>query len=288
MKKAAKAFIWIGMIFGFYMIYTIVVGVLALKKINRATTKAELQGIGIVTLFFCSFLGGIFMLCIDETDLADSKKREGSEKYGRNSLNTPIVVGYEQIMTETEQRALNGGNTAKATRVMMWMLLAFATVCFFLDIIITSLNINRPACAILALLSGISQMVAIVVPAWLYFANKQWLNKTRATVLAYLLLLQFLVIAMSSCLICYAVFDSGFDLGQRSLIVFTLVLFSLSIILTIVILSINHKIFYKTKRAIIKSRLEIELEKIQNLLDKQVITPDEYRLMREKIIKESL
>ena len=69
MKTAAKIFIIIGMIIGFWMILPIIFGALSLGKINTATQKSELVGLGICTLIFCSVLGGIFMLCIPEEQL---------------------------------------------------------------------------------------------------------------------------------------------------------------------------------------------------------------------------
>jgi hypothetical protein len=48
---------------------TEVVGGVALKKLSVAKTKNDLIAIGICTIIFCSLLGGIFMLCIPETEL---------------------------------------------------------------------------------------------------------------------------------------------------------------------------------------------------------------------------
>ena len=45
-------------------------GRFALSKIETAKTRNELIPAGIVTILFCSFLGGIFMLCIDDSDLS--------------------------------------------------------------------------------------------------------------------------------------------------------------------------------------------------------------------------
>ena len=69
MKTAAKVFIVLGMIFGFILILPIIFGALSISKINSATQKSELVGLGVCTLLFCSLLGGIFMLCIPESEL---------------------------------------------------------------------------------------------------------------------------------------------------------------------------------------------------------------------------
>lgn len=70
MKTAAKVFIILGMVFQCFLIFPIIVGAIALKKLKTATTKSELTVIAIVTLLFCNLIGGILMLCIDEKELA--------------------------------------------------------------------------------------------------------------------------------------------------------------------------------------------------------------------------
>lgn len=72
MKKAAKVFIIIGMIVQGILIVPIIVGAIALKKLNAATTKSELTGIGIVTLLFCNLIGGILLLSMSDEDLQKS------------------------------------------------------------------------------------------------------------------------------------------------------------------------------------------------------------------------
>ena len=74
MKSAAKVFIWIGMIIQFFLIYPLVIGIIALKQIKKAQTRADLKGIGIIVTLFCSLLGGIFMLCIEDDEFQKSSK----------------------------------------------------------------------------------------------------------------------------------------------------------------------------------------------------------------------
>jgi ABC-type Mn2+/Zn2+ transport system permease subunit len=45
-----------------------VVGGIALKKLATATAKNQLIAMGVLTIIFCSKLGGIFMLCIPQSD----------------------------------------------------------------------------------------------------------------------------------------------------------------------------------------------------------------------------
>ena len=61
MKTAAKVFIIISMVIAFWAIYPLILGSIALKKLNTATNKDQLTGIAIIVLIFMSLLGGIFM-----------------------------------------------------------------------------------------------------------------------------------------------------------------------------------------------------------------------------------
>jgi len=83
---ASKVFIYIGMILQFFLIYPIVIGVKALKTIDRATNKSDLNRIAIASIFFCSFMGGIFMLLIDEYDLQKLDEKRTKNKYNKLSL----------------------------------------------------------------------------------------------------------------------------------------------------------------------------------------------------------
>ena len=70
MKTAAKVFIILGMICGFWAILPLIFGIIALKKLKTATTKDELTTTAILTLLFCNLIGGILMLCLKDEDLA--------------------------------------------------------------------------------------------------------------------------------------------------------------------------------------------------------------------------
>ncbi len=69
MKTASKVFIIINMVFLFWAIVPLVVGIIALNKLNSAKSKDDLVAMGIITIFFCSLLGGIFMLLITDDEL---------------------------------------------------------------------------------------------------------------------------------------------------------------------------------------------------------------------------
>lgn len=107
MKIAAKVFIIIGMVCGFPVIFPIIVGTIALKKLNTATCKANIKTIGILTLIFCNIFGGIFMLCLKDSDFAPSTieakkedKKQGSVvmKKTKKSIKDRMTYAYIRHM----------------------------------------------------------------------------------------------------------------------------------------------------------------------------------------------
>lgn len=74
MKTAAKVFIILGMICGFWTILPLIFGIIALKKLKTATKKEELTTSAVLTLLFCNLIGGILMLCLKDEDLAPAEQ----------------------------------------------------------------------------------------------------------------------------------------------------------------------------------------------------------------------
>ena len=72
MKMAAKVFLIIGMVFTFYLIFPIIVGVNAINRLNTAKTVEDLKGYGIASILCVSVLGGIFMLFVRQEELDDN------------------------------------------------------------------------------------------------------------------------------------------------------------------------------------------------------------------------
>ena len=79
MKTAAKVFIILGMISGFAAIIPLIVGIIALTRLDEAEDSVDIIGIGILTFFFCSPIGGILMLCLSDDDFYDEED-EGDEE----------------------------------------------------------------------------------------------------------------------------------------------------------------------------------------------------------------
>ena len=65
MKTAAKVFIIIGMITGFWCILPLIFGGIALKQMK---TQKPSTGMCVCVLLFCNLLAGIFLLCSNESE----------------------------------------------------------------------------------------------------------------------------------------------------------------------------------------------------------------------------
>ena len=73
MKTAAKVFIIIGMIVGFWMILPLIFGGITLSKMKTATSKSDLTVWAILTLLFCNMIGGILLLCCKDEDFTSAQ-----------------------------------------------------------------------------------------------------------------------------------------------------------------------------------------------------------------------
>ena len=84
MKKTAKVFIWIGIVCQFFLIYPIIVGILALQKLEEARKKDEILTIGIFTLLFCNLIAGIIMLTMTDKDLVQHRTVKSMKDVSRS------------------------------------------------------------------------------------------------------------------------------------------------------------------------------------------------------------
>ena len=97
MLKTAKVFIWIGIICQFFLIYPIVVGIIALQKLNDARRKEEIQAISILTLLFCNMIGGIIMLTMTDKDLSYNRYFKPTSLAKGQTTNQPYVLLHKVL-----------------------------------------------------------------------------------------------------------------------------------------------------------------------------------------------
>jgi uncharacterized membrane-anchored protein len=74
MKKIAKVFIIIGMVLQCFLIFPVVLGIIALKKIDKAQSKSDLTVWAIITLLFVNMVGGILMLVIPDSEFQPAEQ----------------------------------------------------------------------------------------------------------------------------------------------------------------------------------------------------------------------
>lgn len=74
MKNARliKTFLIIGMVFSFYLIFPVVLGVKAINKIETTKDKEEIRKWGIIALFFVNTLAGILILTSNNNEIRNT------------------------------------------------------------------------------------------------------------------------------------------------------------------------------------------------------------------------
>lgn len=247
MKTASKVFIWIGMIVGSLLIFPIIVGVLALKKINESESSQDLQTMGILTLFFCNMLGGIFMLCIKENELNQNPYTIATTKQSNNTYKILIILSL----------------ISSIINIIHFILL------FFVGIEMSAYLILMILCFVL----NISLIIVFYVNQHLIskdLYNK--INKTNLVCLVVISILSILIIATTSATLVFM-----FNSIKIFMLIYSLMIFFMIKINAKNLDPNNNPINHVTK-------IEVELNKLQMLYTKNVITESEYKKMRASII----
>ena len=287
MKTAAKVFIWIGMIMQFIFIYPIIVGIFALKKIDEASSKNELQVFGVLTLFFCSFLGGIFMLSIKDEELSQSYE---------NSILINAENQQEDLTIEHKERKGVKGYTIFG--IILISVLLLTSLVFS---ILAASNYN--GAAFVPLLINAVMLLLFIPIVILYFINKKKLSLTNLVLLVIFTLISINLIVMSIitnnhfAYSQYSYYDSYYRQWRFNTyygdaweywVVFgiacAITVMAISLILTNLIGNANKK--QKPRTQVVKtSRLEIELNEAKRLFENNVITEEEYSKIRTSVIE---
>lgn len=285
MKTAAKVFIWIGMICGFYLIFPIIVGVLSLKKLNNSSNKEEIKTMGVLTLLFCSTLGGIFMLCLNNEEL--------------NNLDDTNVVEYKKTIIQNNS-TLNPKTKTKINllnKVLMYVLI-FLSIFTFVYSLIPFCLYHGYAFEYLCLFFSIGVVLTVSALSIIFFIKKEHIIIT-STLLATLFGLSVSLIIFSifgwleAHTISTEVTSHGYYLYTYSIAWQYWIVFACVCILTIISafkLLFDIIIYNKTKpqkvvkEKITTSKFETELNKINEMLEKNLITEEEYNQMRKSVI----
>ena len=294
MKTAAKVFIWIGMILQCFLIYPIVVGVLALQKINHAATSEELKTLGILTAFFCSPIGGILMLSIKDSDV-------------RGFVYAPNQHTTTTSRTVVEKRYYNNKDKDRfKTRTSIIVLMALYACLLIFSTAFSGVLLDNgyKGLTYIPLIFSCIQIIAVI---FFFFAiyNKS-LVKTINFCLTAILILTITQIALSAILNYFGVYGSYYTIhsdGDLVLVtydisgscdwlwsIFGVNLGGLILVLISLVQSVKTKqntLDYKPvkiKKVITTNNMEIELSEAKRLLDTNVITQEEHDRIRSSII----
>lgn len=95
MKKAAKVFLIIGMIYSFYLVFPVIVGVKTINRLKIAKSRDELIGWGIASIICVSIIGGIFVLSIPDREF-NNRAIESAESITKTEEPVPLIENKTQ------------------------------------------------------------------------------------------------------------------------------------------------------------------------------------------------
>ena len=276
MKQATKVFIWIGMILQFFLIYPIVVGIFALKKLKEATSKDDLKSMGIITALFCSLIGGICMLNIKDEELVTNKDTQSNTKqlglYTKRKVldDTPLD---EKLISQRKRMQV------KLNIFLLIIICVLLAVSFVFSLI--GLVMFEAFIPLIANLIICGIYITILV---MFFKNQKALNNKIYILLFifyFLNIAQIILSGLSVETISYGEYcwTGWVNFGLAiALTVF-------SILVVILNITINHSLTKKRYKIVVDNNLELELNDIKRLLEEKVVTEEEYNKMRASVIE---
>lgn len=292
MKNTAKVFIWIGMILQCFLVFPIVIGIIALKKINEAQTTDGLQTFGILTIFFCSFLGGIFMLNIKEEDLQENLGNEAKAK----AMPTAHDCSRD-LMNQCESKEIVILNSIGIGILSFLLVVCFVFSCGAAS---TYYSGETPA------LFNIYQFLLIIPIVVLLCLNKGKFNKISLILLIAFALVSVGLIVMSIITnYCFAyyydryyntylerwIYDYYWGGFWEYWVVFGFACAMIVVSIALIIANLAKKQvgnIQKTKNVksveVIVSGIEAELKEVKRLLNEGLISEEEYNKMRASVI----
>lgn len=110
MKTAAQVFIILSMVCGFWMILPLIFGGIALSQMSKGQRPST--GISVCVLLFCSFVGGILLLCAKDEDFYKPGMNYGYNPNMNNGYNPNMNNGYNPNMNNGYNPNMNNGYNA--------------------------------------------------------------------------------------------------------------------------------------------------------------------------------
>ena len=266
MKKTAKVFIWIGIVCQFFLIYPIIVGILALQKLEEARKKDEILTIGIFTLLFCNLIAGIIMLTMTDKDLVQHRTVKSMKDVSRSY--SPFLL-LHKIMS-----------LAILGVVLMSYIFSMIPLIHFAD-------------AFIPFILNFVLIVASILLIIIAFSKKKN-NKLFALVSCSIIGLSIATITLSILHCCgLALIDgSPFDMPDLDILIGCIVCSGIIMIMAGILFFTS----LKNKQNIIIEKeevreptsnygIEAELEEVKSLFEKGLLNEEDYDLAKREIIK---
>ena len=278
MKTAIKIAIWFGMITTWFLIFPVVIGIIALNKLDSVTSKEELKTIGILTLIFCSTLAGVLMLCLKNEDL-------------ELSSNTTRVI-YKTKVIETQSNPQTIKNL-KMINILSITILVICGILSFVFALLPNCKYNSVgevgviafifSCVILFLLVIILITLSCCkfrhnIPT--YILSIISLGLSIAVIVLSILATEECGIRSSSSFEYYYAWEFWITFGCSCAVV---AITSFTVILNLLMKkkTMPHKV---VKEKVVVNKMESELSEVNTLLKNKVITKEEYDRIRKLII----
>lgn len=283
MKTAAKVFIWIGIILQGIMVYPIIIGFFALKKIENES-PASYKEFAIIVCLFCSLLGGIFMLCLD-----------GGAQVAENGECKKVVrarTKKQREIKETEKQA-----RARKTLYFGVILQICLLVLNFVLVMVCFENslLDRIDVAYSLLVSMLHVMLAALVAIiCLFFIKSKTFNVIANALLSCYALAVFVELLTSVA----SNYREGYDefglkfwsFGEEweCAVIFAISLITLIVTVAMLVISMCSKqseVSVVTNKTTVANNLELEIAEAQRMQSAGVITDAEFKDIRKKIIE---
>jgi len=269
MKNAAKVFIWIKMILFFYLIYPVVVGIIALNKLEEAKSKDDIKTIGILTLLFCSLFGGIFMLSLEDKDFnpdltivkreRKTFKRVYSKEFFRIIINLSLV--FLALVASFFLHIFLWPYRDWQDHIILLIYCFFSGPMLFIIFLFTLINVEKLKKIIKILLIILSISIFVIALMTFFITNGWGYYYTPIKFSSFILWVVFLFLIFSLVNCVLALKNLKRD----------------NILLTIIKLEAEGDDDYL---AIMKK----EIGKLDNLLNEKIIEEDEYKQLRKSVI----
>ena len=276
MKTTAKVFVYIGMFLQFYLIYPIVIGAIAIRKINKATSRKQLVGISVLVLILCSFVGGIIMLNIKDFDQVVHCSN-GNKLYRKE----------ERIVIEDAKATQNQLMYAKYVRFTVYFLIVFVLSNMFFTLF--GIAITRLTSLIVAILVSIISVLFVSYSAMVIVYEKSDRNVSSLTNVL-LLLISYMFAFEIAIMTTTLVLDLGSTNHKIWIYIVMILISGLAMIfsLSAAVLSYVTKLrdLKRVKKTIVTetSDAEMQIESAKKLMEKNLITEEEYHGIKTRIL----